>query len=189
MVTATGIRRANSFQSQFITKRTHYWIPDPQIAPVRSIRLHLSRNTIFGPDFAAIPLFASSGTLLSGASARNSKHTGQGSSTLERHLAVAPTSKRTEPAPKLPSAYGHTSQAHTHPAAAPALKLTSAHSSDTLQRHQHPSSQAHTAATPSSVRLENAHAALPILEVRTPIAHAIWEKQNYIYICIHSAII
>ena len=37
-----------------------------------------------------------------------------------------------------------------HPAAAPARKLPSAQSSGTLQQHQHPSSQAHTAAAPCS---------------------------------------
>ena len=75
-------------------------------------------------------------------------------------------------------------------AGTPAPNLPSAHRQ---QRHQHPrgpsSTQAHTAAAPCSDTSTQArsahmqHAALPILEVRTPIVLAIWgKKHKYLYV-------
>ena len=89
----------------------------------------------------------------------------------ERHVAAAPSSdtlqwhqppKRTEPAPKLPSAYGHASQAHTPgsgtntqaPKRTPATPCSGTSAQAPKRTRQRPcngaSAQAHTAAAPCS---------------------------------------
>ena len=97
--------------------------------------------------------------------------------TQQSHTAAAP-------APKLPQAHRSSIQkrhqrpsSHTHTAAAHGSGTSAQAPTRTQQRHQRRSSHAHTAGAPYSTQArKRTHASLPTLEIRTPIAHAIWGK-------------